>query len=48
MLDGELWPAEDHREIEIEKFITHRSWREYTALLEGLHGEVKTGCRERE
>lgn len=36
------------RETEIDKFITHRSWRKYTAGLEGPLGEVKGGYRERE
>lgn len=36
------------REIEIEKFITHRSWRKYTACLEGPPREVKTGYRQGE
>lgn len=36
-VDAELWPTEDHGEIEIEKFITtHRSWRKNMALLEGV------------
>lgn len=34
--------------IEIEKFISHRAWRKYTAYLQGLHGEVKAGCLQRE
>lgn len=46
-LDGELWSTEDHREIEIEKFI-HPSWRKCRALLEDPHGEeVKSEHRER-
>lgn len=36
------------RETEIDKFITHRSWRKYTAGLEGPLGEVKGRCRQRE
>ena len=35
------------REIKIEKVLTHRCWRKYTAPLEGLHGEVKAEGRER-
>ena len=34
------------RESEIEKFITHRSWRKYTACLQGLYREIKAECRE--
>ena len=35
------------REIEIDKFITHRSWRKYTAGLEKSLEEVKGRCRQR-
>lgn len=31
-----------HKRIEIEKFITHKSWKKYMASLERPHGEVKT------
>lgn len=31
----------DHRESEIEKLISHRSWRRYTALQEGPHGRSR-------
>lgn len=34
------------RETEIE-FITHMSWKKYTACLKGPHGEVTAGCRQR-
>ena len=34
------------RETEIEKFISHRSWRKFTACLKGPHGDVKAGCRQ--
>ena len=30
-----------NREIEVEKFITHRSWRKYLTNLKGPRGEVK-------
>lgn len=33
------------RETEIEKFITHRSWRKYTVRLQGPHEEVRAGHR---
>ena len=36
------------RETEIEKFITLRSWRKYATHLEGPHGMMKAGCRQRE
>lgn len=36
------------RDIEMEKLITHRSWRKSTARLKGPHGEVKAECRQRE
>lgn len=36
------------REIEIEKFITHRSWRKYTASLKGPPREVKAGYRQKQ
>lgn len=36
MSDGKLKvPQKTKRESEIEKFITHRSWRRYTECLEG-------------
>ena len=35
------------KEIQIEKCITHRSWRNCTAYLEGPHGAVKAECRRR-
>ena len=34
--------------IEIEKFVPHRAWRKYTTYLQGLHGEAKAGCLQRE
>ena len=48
LTDGEPGSTNDHKGIEIEKFIAHRSWRKYTAYVEGPHGEVKAGCRQRE
>ena len=36
------------RGFEIEKFISHRSWRKYTAHLEGPHEAVQAECPERE
>ena len=39
--------TKDHREIEIEKLVTHRSSRIDTAPLEEPHPEVKTGHRWR-
>ena len=33
--------TKDHKGIEIDKLITHRSWRRYIAHLEGPCGEVK-------
>lgn len=36
------------REIEIEKFITHKSWRKYLAYIKVLHREVQAGCRQRQ
>lgn len=33
-------------EIEIEKFIIHRSWRRYLALPMGPHGKVKARCTQ--
>ena len=35
------------KEIEIEMFITHMSWRKYLARLEGPHEEVATGCNSK-
>ena len=35
------------REIKIEKFITHRSWRKYIACLKGLNEEIKAEYKER-
>ena len=35
------------REIELEKFMTHGSWRRSTAHLWGSHREVKADCRQR-
>lgn len=35
------------RESKREKFITHRYWRRYRALLEGLHGDIKALYRQR-
>ena len=48
LLNGELWSTEDHREIEIEMFITHMAWRKYPAYHEGLDGEFKAKCRQRD
>lgn len=31
----------DHRESEVEKLISHRSWRRYTALQEGPRGRSR-------
>ena len=36
------------REIEIEKYITYKSWRKYTAYPERPDGKVKAECRHRE
>lgn len=44
MSDGELKFNRSHQRIEIETFITHRSWRKYTANLEGPYREVRAGC----
>ena len=41
MSDGQ---TKDHRESEIEKFITHRSWRGCTACLKGPHGRSRQGA----
>lgn len=38
----------DHREIEIEIFIIHTAWRKYPAYHEGLDGEFKAKCRQRD
>lgn len=45
--DGEPGLRKDHREIEIEKFITHRSWRRYMAQLKGPLREIKARSRQR-
>ena len=43
-MDGELKVQQKTvRESEMEKFITHRSWRRFIACLEGTHGEVGAG-----
>lgn len=39
---------ETTREIEIEKYITHRSQRKYLACLKEPQREVKVECRQRE
>ena len=36
------------RETEIEMFITPGSWRKYMAHLKGSHGDIKSGCSQRE
>ena len=36
------------KEMEIEKFITHKSWRKYATCLEGPHRKGEAGCRQRE
>lgn len=38
----------DHKEIEIEKFITHSSWEKYLVHLRGPHREVKARCKQSE
>lgn len=38
--------TKDHKGIEREKSIAHRSWREYMACLREPGGEVKAGCRQ--
>lgn len=40
--------TKDRKGIEIEKFMTHKSWRRYVVHLEGPHWEVKAGYRQRE
>ena len=47
LLDDEPRSTRDHRENEIEKFITHKSWREVHILSWG-EVKVKAGCRQRE
>lgn len=48
MSDGEPWfNKRSKRQIEIEKFNTHRSWRKYGTCLEGPHEEVKAGYRQK-
>lgn len=32
------------KEIQIEQFNTHGSWRKYRTCFKGLHGEVKAEC----
>ena len=39
--------TKDHKRAEIEKFVTHRSWRRCTAHLDGPHWEVKAEGRQR-
>lgn len=36
------------REMDIEKFITHKSWRKHATRLEGPHRKGEAGCRQRE
>lgn len=50
MPDGEpqFRLTKDHEKIEIEKFVTHRSWRRYVVHLEGPRWEVKAGCSQGE
>lgn len=47
MADGKPHSTKDQREIEIDKFITHRSWRKYTAGLKRPLEEVKGRYRQR-
>lgn len=53
MLDGgvpggePLSTTDPTRDIKMEKWITHRSWRKSVARLKGPHGEVSAG-RERQ
>ena len=49
-MDGEpkFNQQETTRRIEIETFITHRSWRRYLAQFQGLHREVSASYREKE
>lgn len=39
--------TKDHKGIEIEKFIIHKSWNMYKAGLKKSCGEVNTGYRQR-
>lgn len=45
-MDVKPWFNKDPRENNIEKFITHRSWRRCMASLKGSHGEIREGCRQ--
>ena len=47
MSDSKLSATKDHEGSEIEKCITHKFWRRYTAHLQGLRGEINAGCRQR-
>ena len=42
-----VYSTKDHKGIEIEKFVTHGSWRKCTAQPEWPHQEVKAECRLR-
>ena len=46
MLDSEPCFNNSTRETKVEKFITHRSWRKYTAGLQGPYGEIKAEYRD--
>lgn len=46
MLDGEQ--QQTTGEIEMDKFITHRTWRKSIACLEGLRWELKAEYRQAE
>lgn len=38
MPNGEPWSRTDHTEVEIQEFITHRSWRKYVSASRGCVG----------
>lgn len=44
MLDGEPWFNKDCKGIEIEKFLTLRSWGKNTASLKWSHGRLRQGA----
>lgn len=38
--------TKDNKGIEIEEFVTHKSWRRHKTCLNGTQMEVKAGCKQ--